>query len=73
MKETLSKSTFYREPAKLCNAEIAKIKNLAPLRLPQQFLGFSIRATLTMTFFMLTRWTVSAALALITRLPTAGV
>ncbi len=36
-KETLIKSTFYGEPAQLCDAGMNKIKVLAPLILPQKF------------------------------------
>jgi len=37
LRETLIKSTFYGEPAQLCDAGINKIKVLAPLILPQKF------------------------------------
>ena len=35
--EKLNKVAFYGEPAQLCDAEITKIKGLAPLILPQKF------------------------------------
>jgi hypothetical protein len=38
--ETLNGSTFYGEPAQLCDAGISKIKVLAPLILPQKFPHF---------------------------------
>jgi hypothetical protein len=36
---TINKSTSYGEPAPLCDAGTRKIKGLAPLTLPQTFLG----------------------------------
>ena len=38
--EKLNKVAFYGEPAQLCDAEITKIKGLAPLILPQKFPHF---------------------------------
>ncbi len=37
VRETLNKSTFYGEPAQLCDAGINKINVLPPLILPQKF------------------------------------
>jgi len=39
MREMLSKSTFYGEPATLCNAEPIKIKGLSRLIFPRNFPG----------------------------------
>ncbi len=39
-RETLNRPTFYGEPAQLCDAGTGMIKGLAPITLPQKFLGF---------------------------------
>jgi hypothetical protein len=38
-RQALNKLAFYGEPAQLCDAGVNQIKVLAPLILPQKFLG----------------------------------
>lgn len=47
--EKLNKVAFYGEPVQLCDAEITKIKGLAPLILPQKFRIYSFSASIALS------------------------